>query len=372
VDSSFAPSWRPPRDHDRVVRLLPLRLRGERSCWGRLFFPTSNAFASTLLALTTYAVGFAAQPLGALLFGHLGDAHRAQGHADRDAPVDGPGDHPDRGGAHLRAGRRAGGIILACCGWCRASASAASGAARCCSRWSGATGAAAACSGAGPSSACPPASPGVRLDAALHRLAGPGRGLAVPVPAQRRADRRRDVRRIGVRETPVFTRLAEERRIEQSPVLDAVTRQWREIALCALPASASRRLLRIHRVRAHVRDRHAEAAPGRRGGLRDDRAAVSVLAVLGWGYLSTSSGAGGWSSSARSSCCSGRTRTSCCSTRARPARAGRHRGVAAHPRHPERPAGRAAGRELLRPLALQRRLARLPPDDACWWTVRHR
>src|SRR2546421_5812480 len=40
---------------------------------GRLFFPTDNAFLSTLLAVVTYAVGFAARPVGAFLFGHLGD-----------------------------------------------------------------------------------------------------------------------------------------------------------------------------------------------------------------------------------------------------------------------------------------------------------
>src|SRR5262245_61060025 len=40
---------------------------------GRLFFPNSNPFLSTLLAIVTYAVGFAARPVGAMLFGHLGD-----------------------------------------------------------------------------------------------------------------------------------------------------------------------------------------------------------------------------------------------------------------------------------------------------------
>src|SRR5215471_17558425 len=41
--------------------------------FGRLFFPTGNAFASALLALTTYLGGFAALPISAMLFGHLGD-----------------------------------------------------------------------------------------------------------------------------------------------------------------------------------------------------------------------------------------------------------------------------------------------------------
>lgn len=39
----------------------------------KLFFPHSGALAGTLLALLTYAVGYANRPLGAVLFGHFGD-----------------------------------------------------------------------------------------------------------------------------------------------------------------------------------------------------------------------------------------------------------------------------------------------------------
>jgi MHS family shikimate/dehydroshikimate transporter-like MFS transporter len=41
--------------------------------FGRLFFPTSNATVSTLAALSVYAVGYVARPLGGILFGHYGD-----------------------------------------------------------------------------------------------------------------------------------------------------------------------------------------------------------------------------------------------------------------------------------------------------------
>lgn len=38
-----------------------------------LFFPTSDPLVGTLLAFLTYAVGFAARPLGGVVFGHYGD-----------------------------------------------------------------------------------------------------------------------------------------------------------------------------------------------------------------------------------------------------------------------------------------------------------
>ncbi|MFF0290602.1 MFS transporter [Streptomyces sp. NPDC005262] len=39
----------------------------------KLFFPESDPLVGTLLSFLTYAVGFAARPLGALVFGHYGD-----------------------------------------------------------------------------------------------------------------------------------------------------------------------------------------------------------------------------------------------------------------------------------------------------------
>jgi metabolite-proton symporter len=41
--------------------------------FGRLFFPQFEALTGTLLAFTTYAVGFLARPLGGIVFGHFGD-----------------------------------------------------------------------------------------------------------------------------------------------------------------------------------------------------------------------------------------------------------------------------------------------------------
>ena len=41
----------------------------------KLFFPDSSAYAGTLAAFATYAVGFAARPVGGVVFGHFGDKY---------------------------------------------------------------------------------------------------------------------------------------------------------------------------------------------------------------------------------------------------------------------------------------------------------
>src|SRR5919109_1891150 len=41
--------------------------------FGSVFFPDFSPLAGTLLSLGTFAVGFVARPLGAILFGHFGD-----------------------------------------------------------------------------------------------------------------------------------------------------------------------------------------------------------------------------------------------------------------------------------------------------------
>ncbi len=41
--------------------------------FNKLFFPGSDPLVGTLLSFLTYAIGFAARPLGALVFGHYGD-----------------------------------------------------------------------------------------------------------------------------------------------------------------------------------------------------------------------------------------------------------------------------------------------------------
>ena len=41
--------------------------------FNRLFFPSFDPLSGTILAFSTYAVGYASRPLGGVLFGHLGD-----------------------------------------------------------------------------------------------------------------------------------------------------------------------------------------------------------------------------------------------------------------------------------------------------------
>ena len=100
----------------------------------RLFFPASDPASATLASLATFAhrVSRAADRLGALR--PLRRSHRPQDHAGRRAADDGDVDGGDRPAADLRVDRRR---WRRCCWRCaasdRASVSAASGAARCCS-----------------------------------------------------------------------------------------------------------------------------------------------------------------------------------------------------------------------------------------------
>src|SRR5271167_2385641 len=41
--------------------------------FGPLFFPTSDPTVSTLAALSVYAFGYIARPIGGIVFGHFGD-----------------------------------------------------------------------------------------------------------------------------------------------------------------------------------------------------------------------------------------------------------------------------------------------------------
>ncbi|WP_405818246.1 MFS transporter [Streptomyces sp. NBC_00838] len=80
------PSSTPPR-RGNIGRIVAASLVGTTIEWydfflygsaaalvfNKLFFPSSDPLVGTLLAFLTYAVGFAARPLGGIVFGHYGD-----------------------------------------------------------------------------------------------------------------------------------------------------------------------------------------------------------------------------------------------------------------------------------------------------------
>ncbi len=81
-----SPATAPPAP-SRLPRIVAASLIGTTIEWydfflygsaaalvfNKLFFPDSDPLVGTLLSFLTYAVGFAARPLGALVFGHYGD-----------------------------------------------------------------------------------------------------------------------------------------------------------------------------------------------------------------------------------------------------------------------------------------------------------
>ena len=84
-DSSSGES--PPRQPSSIRKVIVASLIGTSLEWydffiygtaaalvfNKLFFPSFEPLVGTLLAFTTYAVGFVARPLGGVMFGHYGD-----------------------------------------------------------------------------------------------------------------------------------------------------------------------------------------------------------------------------------------------------------------------------------------------------------
>jgi len=74
-------------DRSALVRAFAASLSGTSLEWydfalyssaaalvfGKLFFPNHDPLSSTLLAFSTYAVGYVSRPLGGIVFGRLGD-----------------------------------------------------------------------------------------------------------------------------------------------------------------------------------------------------------------------------------------------------------------------------------------------------------
>jgi len=99
--------------------------------FNKLFFPSFEPLVGTLLAFTTYAVGFVARPVGGVLFGHYGDRVGRKKVLVATLLLMGVARSPS---ACCRP-TRASACGPRCCWWrcvsCRASGSVGSGAARC-------------------------------------------------------------------------------------------------------------------------------------------------------------------------------------------------------------------------------------------------
>ena len=93
--------------------------------------------------------------------------------------------------------------------------------------------------------------------------------------------------RLGVRETPVFTRLLEERRIEPAPVVTVIAAQWREVILTALVRAAQEAPFLVFTAfvltyaTGHLGLRQTDVL-----GFVAIGAGVSAVVVPAWGFLS--------------------------------------------------------------------------------------
>ncbi len=255
---------------------------------GRLFFPASNPFVSTLLALTTYFVGFAARPLGAWMFGHLGDRIGRKATLTATLLLIGlastlVGVAPTYAQAGvlgallltllrlvqgIGAGGEWAGSVLLSLEWGHRGRRGLLG------RWS---------------QLAMPGGLGLAYGSMQLFTAwlGQDEGWRYPFLLSFLLIVVAMFIRLGVRETPVFTGMLDDRRIEQSPVLEAVSRQWREITLGALLRVGQQTPFYVFTVFAL---QYATDTLKLNGGTALDfilvATGVSVLAVLLWGFLS--------------------------------------------------------------------------------------
>jgi MFS family permease len=105
--------------------------------FGKLYFPNSDPTTATLLAFSTYFVGFAARPIGAAIFGHYGDRIGRKATLIATLMLMGIATFLIAFVPTYDSIGIWGGVTLTVLRAVRALASAANGAARCCCRWNG-------------------------------------------------------------------------------------------------------------------------------------------------------------------------------------------------------------------------------------------
>ena len=234
--------------------------------FAKLFFPNDDPLAGTLNAFGIYSVGFLARPVGAAIFGHYGDRIGRKstlivtlllmGIATFLVALVPTYEQIGIWGAILLTvlrfiqgigvGGEWGGSVLMSMEWCAARTAPAASSPR------------------GRSSACPadcssptsPCSPSARCPATQFLTWGwripfflslilVAVGLWI---------------RLGIMETPVFSKLVAERKIEKAPILEVIKRQPKEIMLSALCAHGrTGTVLHLHGVRLRVWRRRAQS-----------------------------------------------------------------------------------------------------------------
>jgi MFS family permease len=255
---------------------------------GRLFFPASSPFLSGLLTITTFAVGFAIRPVGALLFGHLGDRIGRKATLTATLLLAGLATSLVAAVPTYAEAGVLGGILLVIL---RLTLGLAVG-----GQWAGAV-----------LLSVEWGHRGRRGFLGSFAQVGLPAGLALAYGSMQvftsvlGADTGWRIAfllsvalivvamyiRLGVRETPVFAELLAEKRIESAPVTEVLVWQWREVLLTAL--------LRVGQQTAFVLFTVFLLQDGL-GPLKLQQAgvltlvliaaAISVLTLLGWGFLS--------------------------------------------------------------------------------------
>ena len=204
---------------------------------GDRFFPSASPFVSTLTALATYLVGFAARPVGAVVFGHLGDRIGRRATLIATLWLMGLGTVlvglvP----TYAQIGI-AGGVLLTLLRICQGMAAGGqwAGSALLSIEWAdrrrrGLVGSL--------TQLAMPAGLLLALGAvqlSAHLLSASSYwGWRVPFLIGGVLVAAGLYVRIGTSETPVFTKMHEEARIERAPVAQTIAKQWSEVILCAL------------------------------------------------------------------------------------------------------------------------------------------
>ena len=255
---------------------------------GRLFFPTASPFLGGLLAVTTYAVGFAARPVGAMLFGHLGDRIGRRATLIATLLLTGLATSLVAAAPTYAEAGVLGGIILAVLRLVQGLAVGGqwAGSVLLSVEWGhrGRRGFLGSWTQLGMPAGLALAYGSMEVCTAWL---GQDAGWRVPFLLSLVLIAVALYIRLGTRETPVFSRLLSERRIEASPVLEVLIRQWREVLLSALLRMGQQAPFYLFTVFL-LTDATGTLSLQRSDVLRFVliASAVSVLAVLGWGYVS--------------------------------------------------------------------------------------